>query len=51
VNIRTWDQGPSLLVKDQVHALVDTLLDFDAENSFVFIHCAGGMYFTKLLLS
>jgi hypothetical protein len=43
VNIRTWDQGPSLLVKDQVHALVDTLLDFDAENSFVFIHCAGGI--------
>jgi protein tyrosine phosphatase len=30
-------------VKDQVHALVDTLLDFDAENSFVFIHCAGGI--------
>jgi len=43
VNIRTWDQGPSLLLKNQVSALVDTVLDIDPENSFVFIHCAGGI--------
>ena len=42
INIRTWDQGPSLLVKNQVSMLVDVLLDIDKENSFVFVHCAGG---------
>lgn len=43
INIRTWDQGPSLLVKNQVSMLVDVLLDIDKENSFVFVHCAGGI--------
>lgn len=32
-----------MLVADQVSELVDTVLDVEPENSFVFIHCAGGI--------
>jgi len=49
INIRTWDQSPSMLVADQVSELVDTVLDVDPENCFVFIHCAGGKYLTSKL--
>ena len=42
INIRTWDQSPSMLAKEEVSLLVDTILGIDPENSFVFIHCAGG---------
>jgi len=43
INIRTWDQSPSMLAKEEVSLLVDTILGIDPENSFVFIHCAGGI--------
>lgn len=43
INIRTWDQGPSLLLKDQVSELVETVLHIHPDSSFVFIHCAGGI--------
>jgi len=43
LNIRTWDQSPSMLVADEVDLLVETILDKDRDNKFVFIHCAGGI--------
>ena len=43
LNIRTWDQSPSMLVADEVDLLVETILDKDRDNKFVFIHWAGGI--------
>ncbi len=43
VNIRTWDQAPALLSSPQVSALCDAVLDMKQAQSYVFIHCAGGI--------